>query len=326
MSGQEDLTGRRRTDYQSDAPHAIHLLAVDDDPAYLRRIRLILERGGFDVRTATDGASALEILRSDLSIEILVIDLKMPGLDGIETVRRVREHSRQPAVYAVLLTSSDGTDVKVRAFDNGLDDFLPKSASDAEIVAKLRSAARRLEMERRLHLENVELQTLALTDELTGIANRRALFRAAESILAAGRTLSVVLFDVDRFKAINDTYGHLTGDRILADVASMFKAHTRVVDVIARYGGDEYVLLLPDTGRAEATTIANRLRSTVAAMGWEVGEATLFVKLTFGVASSAGHPHADLAALLTTCDEALYRRKREPFGGGDDSARQALAR
>jgi diguanylate cyclase (GGDEF)-like protein len=324
MAAQEDTNGRRRSDYD---PHAaqqtIHLLAVDDDPAYLRRIRLVLERAGFEVHTAHDGAAALDKLRADRSIEILLIDLKMPGLDGIETVRQLRAEALKPGIYTVLLTSSDGTDVKLRALDNGLDDFLSKASSDAEIVAKLRSAARRLEMERRLHLENVELQTLALTDELTGIANRRALFRAAESILAAGRTLSVVLFDVDRFKAINDTHGHLMGDRILTDVASLFKAHTRVVDIIARYGGDEFVLLLPDTGRAEATSIASRLRAIVGATCWELADATVFVKLTFGVASSAGHPQTNLAALLATCDEALYRRKRE-FVEGGLSERRAL--
>lgn len=312
MAARREPNGRRRSDYEPDAgQNTIRLLAVDDDAAYLRRIRLVLQRAGFDVQTATDGTAALALLRADPAIEILVIDLKMPGLDGIETVRRLRQDEIRPDVYALLLTSYDGTEVKLRALDSGLDDFLPKSAPDAEIVAKLRSAARRLEMERRLHLENIELQTLALTDELTGIANRRALFRAADSILKAGRTLSVVLFDLDRFKAINDTHGHLTGDRILADVASLFKAHTRVVDVIGRYGGDEFVLLLPDTGRIEASNIANRLCATVAASRWDVDEATVFVNMTFGAASSAGHGDATLHGLLTTCDEALYRRKRE---------------
>jgi diguanylate cyclase (GGDEF)-like protein len=327
MAAQEETNGRRRSDYDPNASHpSIRLLAVDDDAAYLRRIRLVLQRAGFEVLTANDGASALDMLLADRTIEILLIDLKMPGLDGIEVVRRIRTEALMPGLYAVLLTSSDGTDVKLRALDSGLDDFLTKSATDAEIVAKLRSAARRLEMERRLHIENVELQTLALTDELTGIANRRALFRAAESILAAGRTLSVVLFDLDRFKAINDTHGHLAGDRILADVASLFKAHTRVVDVIARYGGDEFVLLLPDTGRSEAATIAGRLRALVGATPSDIGETSVFIKMTFGIASSAGHPGANLATLLTTCDEALYRRKREPVGGGGDERAMSVIR
>lgn len=326
MATLEENGGRRRTDYESGGPPAqLALLAVDDDAAYLRRLRLVLQRAGFEVHIALDGASAMEMLRADSRIEILVIDLKMPGLDGIETVRRIRSESIRPDVYAVLLTASDGTDVKVRALDSGLDDFLAKSASDTEIVAKLRSAARRLAMEHRLHLENAELQTLALTDELTGIANRRALFRAAESILAAKRTLSVALFDLDRFKAINDTHGHLTGDRILADVAALFKAHTRVGDIIARYGGDEFVLLLPDTARNEAMQIASRLRAIVGATDWDVGSTNVFVKMTYGVASSTPPSAATLHGLLTACDESLYRRKRGAAGEGD-GAMEAAAR
>jgi diguanylate cyclase (GGDEF)-like protein len=323
MASLEESGGRRRTDYESEGAKPLRLLAVDDDAAYLRRLRLVLQRAGFDVLVAHDGQSSLDMLRADPTIEILVIDLKMPGLDGIETVRLAREESH-PDVYAVLLTASDGTDVKLRALDSGLDDFLPKSATDAEIVAKLRSAARRLAMEHRLHLENVELQTQALTDELTGIANRRALFRAAESILAAGRTLSVVLFDLDRFKAINDTHGHLMGDRILADVAGLFKTHTRVGDIIARFGGDEFVLLLPDTGRAEAAAIASRIRAIVAATGWDLGSTSVFVKITYGVASSTPPSSATLQGLLNACDDTLYRRKRDAAGGGD-APRQAAA-
>jgi diguanylate cyclase (GGDEF)-like protein len=308
MAAQHDPTGRRRTDYEPDgAPPPIRILAVDDDPAYARRMRLVLTRAGFEVETAHDGPAALERLRADRTIEILVIDLKMPGIDGIETVRRVRAEAVSPGLYTVLLTSSDGQEVRLRALNSGLDDFLTKTSSDAEIVAKLRSAARRLEMERRLHLENVELQTLALTDELTGIANRRALFAAADAVLAADRTLSVVLFDVDRFKAINDTHGHLVGDRVLADVGAMFKANTRVGDIVGRYGGDEFVLLLPDTGRTEALPIATRISTVAAALRWTITDTPVTIALTFGISTSADEP--SFSGLLTACDRRLYDGK-----------------
>ncbi|HYO78511.1 MAG TPA: response regulator, partial [Thermoanaerobaculia bacterium] len=157
----------------------LRVLAVDDDRMYLKRLQLVLTRAGFDVVTAHDGVSALDQIRQDAAISVLLIDLSMPGMDGIETVRHARNECAFPGLYAILLTASDGTEVKLRALDSGLDDFLTKSSSDSEILAKLRSSARRLEMERRLHLQNEELQTLALTDELTGISNRRALFREA---------------------------------------------------------------------------------------------------------------------------------------------------
>jgi PleD family two-component response regulator len=195
---------RRKRDREVPA-EPLRLLAVDDDRNYLRRLQVVLTRAGFDVVTATDGDAAIDRIRRDRDISVLLIDLSMPGMDGIETVRHAREACAFPGLYAILLTGSDGTDVKLRALDSGLDDFLTKSSPDSEILAKLRSAARRIEMERRLHLQNEELQTLALTDELTRIANRRALFRAAEKMLASGKVMSVALFDLDRFKQINDT-------------------------------------------------------------------------------------------------------------------------
>ena len=313
MTTDEVTPGRRRTDAETGQGGPLKVLAVDDDAAYLRRLRLVLTRSGFEVDTAHDGPSALDHLRKDCTIGIMLVDLAMPGIDGIETVRRARIECAFPGLYAILLTASDGTDVKLRALDSGLDDFLTKTSSDHEIVAKLRSAARRLEMERRLHLENAELQTLALTDELTGIANRRALFREADAILAAGRTLSVVLFDLDRFKHVNDTYGHIAGDRILADIAAMFKAHTRYGDIIGRYGGDEFVLLLPDTNPDEATVIARRLCERTAALTWPVGDAVLTIALTSGLSTSRPD-RSSLHDLLIACDRQLYARKEERRG------------
>lgn len=296
---------RRRND--DETLTKLKILAVDDDASYLRRIQLVLRRAGFEVTTATNGPDALARIREERDIDLLLVDFRMPVMDGIETVQRIREEMDLPALYAILLTATDGTETRLRAFDSGLDDFLSKTAPDTEIVAKLRSAARRLEMERRLHLVCEELQTLALTDELTGIANRRALFREGEQVLREGRRLSVVLFDLNRFKAINDTWGHLTGDRILADVAATFKAHTRYGDLIARYGGDEFVLLLPDTDLEEARSIADRLTAAVSALQWTVRGARIDISVTAGIATSGNG--STVATLLTECDARLYVRK-----------------
>ena len=295
----DHLLSRRKSDREGDAdPPRLRVLVVDDDLAYLKLLQAVLTRAGFDVVVAEDGPAALETLRTDREIGLTLIDLAMPRMDGIETVQRIHTDDAQQRLYTILHSSFDEVDTRLRALEAGLDDFIPKSATSTEIVAKLRTAGRRLEMERRLHIENRELQTLALTDELTGIPNRRALFRAATEILARGRTLSVVLFDLDHFKEINDRFGHLEGDRILTEVAKMLKSNTRVDDIIGRYGGDEFLLLLPDTGSKEARAIAQRLRRT----------ANLPVKMSCGV-TTATSPHDTLSDLITACDERLYRNK-----------------
>jgi two-component system cell cycle response regulator len=297
---------RRKTDRESraDAP-CLKVLVVDDDLAYLKLLQAVLTRAGFDVAVAEDGSAALEILSSDRDIGVAIIDLAMPKMNGIETIRRLqREDDSQQRLYTILHTSFDEVETRLRALEEGCDDFIPKSATSSEIVAKLRTAARRLEMERRLHIENKELQTLALTDELTAIPNRRALFRAATEMLARGRLLSAVLFDLDHFKQINDKFGHLEGDRRLVEVAAMLKTNTRVDDIIGRYGGDEFLLLLPDTEGREARAIANRLSRTSP------------ITMSFGVATSSSS-NDTLADLITACDERLYRYKNARRDGSE---------
>ncbi|HUP46710.1 MAG TPA: diguanylate cyclase [Thermoanaerobaculia bacterium] len=306
MGSPEDSLSRRRSDAGPET--AVRILTVDDDEAYLRYLRLVLSRAGFVPEGATSGAAAIERLRRSPPIDILVIDLAMPDLDGIETVRLIHEETPASSLYTILLTASANIETKLRAFEGGFDDFLPKSAGEAEIVAKIRSAGRRVELERRLFQANQELETLALTDELTGIANRRALFRTAGEILRKGK-LAVVLFDLDRFKAINDTYGHLAGDRILADVASSFKANTRYGDVIGRYGGDEFFLLLPDTTAEEAHQITQRLVANIRQLRWTLNDTVVTISVQYGIAASpmAG---TTVAELLAVCDKALYRGKQ----------------
>lgn len=308
MGSGEVNAARRKGDAGPESEPRLRILAVDDDVAYLRYLRLVLTRAGFDVELAYDGPSAIERMRGGCAIDLLLIDLAMPGIDGIETVRRIQAECQVPGLYTILLTASDATETKLRALNGGLDDLLSKTSSESEILAKIRSAARRLEMERRLHLLNQELQTLALTDELTGIANRRALFRAGGDILDASRRLSVVLFDLDRFKQINDTFGHLTGDRILADVAATFNANTRYGDVIGRYGGDEFLLLLPDTETEEAQQISDRILAKIRQLTWTISDTVLSVNAQCGIASST--PGSTLHELLAICDQALYKGKR----------------
>jgi two-component system, cell cycle response regulator len=313
--GFDDTAGRRKSDPPKDA--RLRILAVDDDRSYLAYLRLVLTRAGFDVELAEDGRSAIERIRQGTPIDMLVVDLAMPGIDGIETVNQIQMEAYLPRLYTILLTANSGSDIKLRALESGLDDFLTKTSPESEILAKIRSAARRLEFERRLHLQNEELQTLALTDELTGIANRRALFHAGDRLLRMGRPLAVILFDLDQFKAINDTYGHLVGDRILADVGATFKSNTRVGDIIGRYGGDEFVLLMPDATSDEAWQASDRLLSRIRQLNWTLGDKILTINAQCGI-SVAPFAGKTLPELLASSDQALYRKKRRKSSPPED--------
>ncbi|MEO8036064.1 MAG: diguanylate cyclase [Acidobacteriota bacterium] len=283
---------------------------VDDDQGYLQFIRFALTRAGFDVFLASDGASAIARIREGRDIDLLILDLSMPGMDGFETMQKIHAEQHLPGLYTILLTAHSETPTKLRALEGGFDDYITKNAPESEIVAKLRSAARRLEMERRLQLQNAELQSLALTDELTGIANRRALFREGEHLLASDRKLSAVLFDLDDFKLINDNYGHVAGDRILADVAAAFQEHTRYGDIIARYGGDEFVMLLPDTAADETVVIAERLMEKIRRLQWTMNGGVVRVGATFGVAERSPDCNT-LPELLICCDRGMYKLKKQ---------------
>jgi diguanylate cyclase (GGDEF)-like protein len=281
----------------------VHVLAVDDDRSYLAYLKLVLTRAGFDVTIASDGNAAIDRVQRDESIGLLLVDLKMPTMDGIETLQKLRTRTDSDRLYTILLTAQDNTETKLRALNSGFDDFLPKIAPESEIVAKLRSAARRLNLERRLHIENAQLQALALTDELTGVANRRGLFQAGDEIVAGGRECSVVLFDLDHFKQINDTYGHLAGDQILTEVAACLKKHTRTGDVIARYGGDEFVLLLPDTDEPEARVIAERIARQIRALQ-PFFDRTITISASLGVSTGT-----NIRELFRKCDAECYEGK-----------------
>ena len=302
----EEQRNRRKTDAREEGK--VTVLAVDDDLSYLRYLDHLLRRAGYAVLTAPSAAEALDILGRE-RVDLMLVDLQMPLMDGIEMVQKLRADKKLGGLYSILLTASGHLKTKLRALDSGLDDYLSKQSSESEILAKLRSAARRLDLERRLHLENEELQTLALTDELTGIANRRSLFRAAEMILSSGRPLAALLFDLNHFKQVNDKYGHLAGDRILADVGEVCRNNTRLGDVVGRYGGDEFLMLIRDATVADARIIARRLEGEICQLQWTIHDTTFGISVCSGIAGTDDGPHETFQEILIRCDEELYRFK-----------------
>jgi two-component system cell cycle response regulator len=299
---------RRRSDLDSSGSHALRALVVDDDLNYRRYVGMLLQKFDFEVTHAADGDEAATTLE-DCVFDLLIIDCEMPRLNGMALIEHVRSDHRCADTYALMLTAHEDLDTKIAALRAGFDDFLMKSTPDQEIVAKLGAARRLILRQRRLDNTVRQLYGLATRDELTGLFNRRYFFTEAERLLGEGTPINLVLFDLDRFKSVNDTYGHLAGDRILRDVGSLFLSRTRHQDIIARYGGDEFVLLVPNTGIDEVQLLAGRMEQELAGLQWTFGEDMLQIGVTTGVASSTLLQHPTVPQLLNAGDRDLYKNK-----------------
>lgn len=317
MDQRQPPLSRRRNDSNDSndsngetAETPIYALAVDDDPGYIHLIEQLLSQSGFHPAIAGDGGECLEKMHAQ-DFDLVLIDLTMPGMSGLDTLAAVRSDDQIRHVYTMALTARDDLATKIAALNSGFDDFLAKSSTNEEMEAKLKSTHRLLAMQKRLRQQNNALYHLAITDALTGIGNRRFFFGKAEEIHAAGETsVTVILFDLNLFKAINDRYGHLAGDRILADVGGVFRNGTRERDVVARYGGDEFAMILTGESEAAASLVAQRLCDRVAALSWTADDGEFSITMSHGVASSVSQPGISVVDLIAICDEDLYRRKR----------------
>ena len=300
---------------------------MDDEVELMRALCEALGEQGYDVCGLSDPTLAPEIIRRD-RYEVLLSDLKMPGLGGIELLREAFEID--PNLVGVIMTGQGTIPSAVEAMKAGAFDYVLKPFRIQAVIPvldraihvhrlrveneRLRQEVARLEAERLRLLEeaNARLVALATTDPLTGLANRRvfdeALAREAGLVSRGGRSLSLVMFDVDRFKGFNDAFGHPAGDEVLRQVASALRACCRATDVAARIGGEEFAILLPDTDAEGARAMAERARQTVEGGPWPLRPVTM----SAGVATlRPGCPAGSGTALFTAADQALYRAKKE---------------
>jgi two-component system cell cycle response regulator len=299
-------------------PAALRLLLVEDEPTQLLLTQRMLRRGGYEVETASDGATALQRLATG-RFQLLVTDWEMPGMDGPTLCRQVRAARLPGYLYILLLTGQISTRSVVIGLDAGADDYVRKPADEAELLARLAAGRRIVQLEQSLRDANAQIQRLSITDALVNTYNRRylneQLMREVEQARRAPRALSAILADLDFFKSINDQHGHQVGDEVLRRFVALARGAIREnVDWVARYGGEEFVVVLPDTDLAAAVKVAEDIRTRCehGALATDTGE--LKFTASFGVAAldaGAGPAGAAAEALLRQADAALYRSKRE---------------
>ena len=229
------------------------ILVADDQPVIAMLLRRELERAGHQVQIAADGEAAWRIASAG-EAPVLISDWEMPGLDGPGLCRRIRAAGGDAYVYIILLTAKEGRGHRLEGLRAGADDFLTKPVDPEELAVRLEVARRILDVHQELAARNVELASLAGTDGLTGLANRRRFdeeFAKLATLADRVRSpLAVILADVDQFKAYNDEFGHPAGDEALRAVAGLIRSCVRECDVAARYGGEEFAVILPGSGAA----------------------------------------------------------------------------
>jgi two-component system chemotaxis response regulator CheY len=313
----------------------VKILIVDDSPTPRLILRRALEGLGHECVVAEDGNQALEKFRS-LVPDVIISDWMMPGMDGDELCRQVRSDPSAPYTYFILLTSLDDRASVVKGMEAGADDHLAKSFDRSELETRLIAAERVAALHGRLAAQQTELERLnsilredSRRDHLTGLGNR---MRQDEdlAILSSraeryGHGFCVVLFDIDRFKAYNDSAGHLAGDEVLRSVAAALANQARSGDSVYRYGGEELLAVLPEQDLEGATVAAERMRHEVEGLAIAhpgIGPPPGLVTVSGGVACFSPEDVGDVEHLLKRADEALYRAKN----GGRNRIEVAAAR
>ncbi len=301
------------------------ILVVEDDESIRWAMGTVLEEAGFSCRVVSCPSDALRIIQKE-HFHIIITDLHLPEMEGTELVKEMTQYL--PEAKAIIITGSPSVESAVEAVKHSVLDYIVKPLKAEEVVQRIRSAWQKYkqaalikELLQGLQTANAELEkankrlsTLSITDGLTSLYNHRFIMECLSSeykrILRYKHPLSVLLLDIDNFKRINDTYGHATGDGVLVGLAKILREQTRQADIVGRYGGEEFWIILPDTSLAGAKELAGRLVEEVARHNFVVSSGVLNTTISVGVASTSDIGVISPETMLEHADKALYVAKK----------------
>jgi two-component system cell cycle response regulator len=304
-----------KVDGNLEQPDGTRILIAEDDPVSCRVLRAVLEKWKYQVVVATDGLEAFRILEADDAPSLAVLDWMMPGMEGPEVCRRVRQQLGRPYVYILLLTGRSLKGDLLRGLALGADDYLTKPFDAQELRARLHVGQRILDLQQKLIAAREELRFRATYDALTELSNRGvtldAIRREHSRRARECGSFGLILADLDHFKAVNDTYGHFSGDAVLKETARRMSDCVRKYDTVGRYGGEEFLILVPASDGPGTMGMAERIRRAIESRPMGIDQGEISITASFGVAvCTDDHPH-DLPTLLRLADEALYRAKEQ---------------
>jgi diguanylate cyclase (GGDEF)-like protein len=305
------------------------VLLVEDDPVQAKATQDLLQRTGYEVEWATDGINAIKMVKTSKP-DIILLDVILPGLDGHEVCRWLKIEESTKGIPVIMLTIKKELADKITGLQVGADDYLPKPYNELELNARIYASLRTKALQDELKMKNRQLEELLLkveymatTDALTGLYNRRRFHDALSKEFERSRRyrtpFTLIMVDIDHFKKINDNHGHVIGDNVLKEVSKIFMKNVREIDTASRYGGEEFMIILPNTEKEGALNVAERFRKGTEEFKFSDFNGSITVSIGYTTMPDPDIKNEDV--LIRCVDHALYRakqngRNRIEFSGG----------
>jgi diguanylate cyclase (GGDEF)-like protein len=288
----------------------VKILVADDDAVSRKIMQRMLQQTEYEVTTADNGLEAAQILLKGDGPRLALLDWMMPELNGPQVCRRVREAQDHRYVYLTLLTSRDSNEDLIAGLEAGADDYLIKPCNPAELKARLRTGQRILRLEDTLVAAREDMRFRATHDALTGLWNRASVLEFLRGALDNAESTAVLLCDIDHFKHVNDTHGHLVGDAVLREVAGRLRAAVRTGDGVGRFGGEEFLIVLRKCEMNDVRERAEGVRRAISEREFVTGDSRLALSISIGcTASRGGNIPYPVESILSRADTSLYQAK-----------------
>ncbi len=310
----ESSVAIQSVELSSELGNSMPVLVAEDNPIFQSMLKNMLTKWGYAAHMAPNGMEAWEAMQAPGAPRLAVLDWMMPYMDGVEVCRRIRAAAREPYVYVLLLTARTDSQDLIEGMEAGADDYLTKPFNAQELRVRLRAGRRILDLQQQLVEAREALRVQATHDALTGLFNRGRVLEILAAEIARSerelRPLSVLMVDLDHFKRINDAHGHQAGDAVLREASRRMSAATRQYDSPGRYGGEEFLIVLPGCTRRAGCAQAERIREAFAREPFEAGGEPLAVTCSIGVSGRDTCTAGDSNRLIHEADDALYAAKR----------------
>jgi diguanylate cyclase (GGDEF)-like protein len=291
------------------------ILVADDEQVSRRMLEMLLRKWGYEVVSVEDGNAAWEQLHMPDAPRLALLDWMMPGRNGIDVCKGLRQSRPEPYIYMLLLTAKDAKESVVEGLESGADDYLTKPFHPQELKARLRVGIRLLELEDNLVQARESMRFKATHDALTGVWNRGSILEMLDREInrsrREGTALGILMGDLDHFKSVNDAYGHLAGDSVLVEASRRMQFSVRPYDAVGRYGGEEFLVILPGCDAGATADKAEQLRAAISQLPIVTPSGPLRVTMSLGALATANWPDENVNQILQMTDAALYRAKEE---------------